>query len=72
LDRLMAELNAAVESAERAAAAFRGPQGGMELRSAECRQSPAELSRAAGAMQPASRAEWAQDSLDSLALSFNP
>jgi hypothetical protein len=69
LNRLMTEINAAVESAERATAALRGPNGRMELRSAEYRLSLEELSRAADAMRQASRMEWAQDSL---ALSFNP
>jgi len=69
LDRLMSELNAAVDSAESTIAAFRGRRGPMELRSAARRQSLDELSRAAEAMREASRVEWAHDYL---ALTLNP
>lgn len=61
LNRLMAELNAAVGSAERSIAAFRGQRGRMELHSAAHGQSLDELSRAAEAMRAASRVERAQE-----------
>jgi hypothetical protein len=65
LERLMMDLNAAVGSAERSIAAFRGPRGRVELHSADNRQSLKELSQAAAAMRVASRIEWAQDDLAS-------
>jgi hypothetical protein len=63
LERLMTELNAAVGSAGRSIAAFRGPRGRVELHSADYRKSLVELSQAAEAMRVASRAEWARDEL---------
>lgn len=69
LDRLIAELNAAIGSAQRPIAAFRGQRGRTELYSAAYRQSLDELSQAAGAMRAASRVEQAQDYL---ALTLNP